>query len=352
MHVTIEKVCLSIGGYMKSKLNVTPTSYRILTEWIKMAKKLEGKINTNSQDIEFVIETIPKRKSKLLAFRWYGGKYSHLDWLLPLLPKAHHFCEPFAGSASVLLNRDPSPVETLNDIDGEVTNFFKVLRDKPGELIRRLYLTPFSREEYKKAILAKWNKNLDEIERARLFFVRAEQVRIGLAQSATVGRWAWCKNTSRRGMAGAVSRWLNRIEALWFVAERLKRVQIENDDAFNVIKRYDSEETLFYCDPPYVHESRGDPNAYGYEMSEHQHRKLADLLHSVKGMVALSGYRCQLLDKLYADWIRIDAPPKIAHSVKKLRTESLWINYDLELIVEETIAWLKRKGCKFNIPKK
>lgn len=332
-------------------IKITPTGYRILEKWIKIAEE-RVKNSKNTSDIEIIVEEVRDNngKRKLLAFRWYGGKYSHLDFILPLLPKAHHFCEPFAGSASVLLNREPSPVETLNDIDGDITNFFRVLRDHTEEFIEKLYLTPFSREEYKKAILSRGRKDLDSVERARLFFIRAEQVRIGLAQTATLGRWAWCKNTSRRGMSGAVSRWLNRIEALWAVAERLRRVQIENDDAFNVIKRYDSENTLFYCDPPYPHESRGDPNAYGYEMTEKDHERLSKLLHSVKGMVALSGYRCKLLDELYNDWIRVGFPIRIIHSVKEPRQESLWINYDLDIIGKDTIERLKRKGVKFSKP--
>ncbi len=89
-----------------------------------------------------------KPPGKLIAFGWYGGKFSHLNWLLPLLPTCHHYCEPFAGSAAVLLNRDPSPVETYNDIDGEVTNFFRVLRDNKEELVEKIGLTPFSREEF------------------------------------------------------------------------------------------------------------------------------------------------------------------------------------------------------------
>src|SRR5579859_7029021 len=92
------------------------------------------------------------RRRRLIAFGWYGGKFSHLEWLLPLLPKAHHYCEPFSGSAAVLLNRDPSPVETYNDVDGEVVNFFRVLRDQSAELERAIALTPFSREEFHRAI--------------------------------------------------------------------------------------------------------------------------------------------------------------------------------------------------------
>src|ERR1017187_11031879 len=88
------------------------------------------------------------RGQKLIAFGWYGGKFSHLEWLLPLLPKCHHYCEPFAGSAAILLNRGTSPVETYNDLDGEVCNFFRVLRDDKDRLVEAIGLTPFSREEF------------------------------------------------------------------------------------------------------------------------------------------------------------------------------------------------------------
>lgn len=266
-------------------------------------------------------------RKKLIAFGWYGGKFSHLDWLLPLLPKTRHFCEPFGGSAAVLINREPSPVETYNDLDGEVVNFFKVLRDEKDELIEMIGLTPFSRKEYINAINMKGNPNLSNLERARLFYIRARQTRTGLAQSATPGRWAHCRLTSRAAMAGAVSRWLGAVESLSQIAQRLLRVQFENSPAIEVIERYDSPETLFYCDPPYPHESRGDSNAYEFEMTDEEHTELAEKLHTVKGKVAISSYGCALMRKLYGDWERIDAPEKLCHSVKRLRQESLWINY-------------------------
>ncbi len=130
-----------------------------------------------------------KRRNKLIAFGWYGGKFSHLNWLLPLLPKCHHYCEPFAGSAAVLLNRDVSPVETYNDIDGEVANFFRVLRDHRNELVEAIGLTPFSRQEFSLAV-SKTSDSIPDIEKARRFFVRARQARTGLAQTASLGRWA------------------------------------------------------------------------------------------------------------------------------------------------------------------
>ena len=265
-------------------------------------------------------------RKKIIAFGWYGGKYSHLEWLLPLLPESQHYCEPFGGSAAVLLNRTPSPVETYNDLDGEVVNFFRVLRNQQSKLLKSIAFTPFSREEFFIACSTNGEK-ISDLERARRFFIRARQVRTGLAQTASIGRWANCKNTSRAGMSGVVSRWLGSVETLPSITERLLRVQVENRPAIETLKLYDDKTTLFYCDPPYPHESRKDNKAYGNEMSNEEHEQLSKILHGVTGKVAVSGYRCSLMDTLYKDFRRYDAPAKLCHSVKKSRTEALWTNY-------------------------
>lgn len=269
------------------------------------------------------------QKKKVIAFGWYGGKYSHLDWLLPLLPPCHHYCEPYGGSGAVLLNRPPSPVETYNDLDGEVANFFRVLREEKERLTEAIGLTPFSREEFSIACIVDPEQN--PLERARRFFVRARQVRTGLAQTASLGRWANCKNTSRAGMSGVISRWLGSIEDLPEIAERLLRVQIENRPALDVIRLYDSPDTLFYCDPPYVHLTRGDNSSYGYEMTDDEHRDLANVLNSIQSRVAISNYQCELMDELYptSKWIKTVASEKTIHSTKGKRVEALWTNYDL-----------------------
>lgn len=318
--------------------------------------------------------------AKCLPFRWYGGKYSHLNWLLPQLPKTHRYIEPFGGSGSVLLNRDPSPVEVYNDRDSEVTNFFKILRDHRDELLEKISLTPFSREEFEYAIEMQGNDSLCDVERARLFFVRAGQVRSGLAQDATPGRWAYCKNASRRDMASAVSRWHSRLDHLDQAADRIggygeveaviselkeeekdeiaaeleglnndeavevlqeaklddmadrfRRVQIENRDAAEVIQTYgDSEDALIYCDPPYPHGSRSDgtTTTYRFEMTDEEHAELAEVLHDSEAKVAISSYRCDLTEELYGDWNRIDVQ-KTAHTSKESRVESLWLNYPI-----------------------
>lgn len=274
-----------------------------------------------------IVGNASQRRKRMIAFGWYGGKFSHLNFILPNLPEDdRHFCDVFGGSAAVIINRRPAPVETYNDIDSEVVNFFRVLRDPADgkQLIRAIALTPFSREELVRALELAG----DPLERARRFFVRARQTRTGLAQTSSEGRWAHCLLTSRAGMAGAVSRWLGSVEGLSEIVQRLQRIQIENAPALEVIERYDSVDTLFYIDPPYVHDARGDSKAYGVEMSNDDHRELAEMLLGIEGRAAVSGYRTALYDDLYESWRRVDADPKTCHSVRQLRQESLWLNYD------------------------
>lgn len=310
-----------------------------------------------------IVARASTRREKMIAFGYYGGKFSHLDFILPLLPEGYvHYCEPFGGSGAVLINRNPALVETYNDLDSELVTFFRCLRDHNEELIRQIALTPFSREEL---ILAnKPEPDLEDVERARRFFVRARQTRTGLAQTSSEGRWAHCILTSRAGMAGAVSRWLGSVEGLAEIVQRLLRVQVENAPATEIIRRYDSSSTLFYCDPPYPHEARGDSKAYGFELTDRQHEELSDVLHAAKGAVAVSGYTCDLMERLYGDWLRVDAPPHLCNSSKTERVESMWLNYSvpdkatnlfaekqMPLLVKQprAIYAVKRKNAKKNV---
>lgn len=204
---------------------------------------------------------------KLVAFSWFGGKTSHLKWLLPIINNATHtsYIESFGGSAAVLLNKQQSRIEVYNDIYSDVVNFFKVLRNQHTELVNLLRLTPYSREEFRLAC----NKiETSELERARQFFVIARQVRTGLATAASPGRWAYVSRDSRKDMALTVSRWLSGIDGLTDISERLKQVQIENLDALDVIKRYDTVDSLHYIDPPYLLDVRTGGIAYANEFSK------------------------------------------------------------------------------------
>lgn len=130
-------------------------------------------------------------------------------------------------------------------------------------------------------------------------------------------------------MSGVISRWLGGVDALPAIADRLLRVQIENRPAVDVISLYDSSRTLFYCDPPYVHGTRGDRSAYGHEMSDDEHRALAKVLNVAQGMVAISNYQCDLMDTFYPTpkWHKVIGPKRTIHSTKGTRSEVLWTNY-------------------------
>jgi DNA adenine methylase len=139
-------------------------------------------------------------------------------------------------------------------------------------------------------------------------------------------------------MSGVISRWLGGVEMLPAIAHRLLRVQIENRPAADVIRLYDSRRTLFYCDPPYVHSTRGDSKAYKYEMTDDEHAELAKGLNSAKGKVAFSNYDCGLLDELYPSpkWFKHTSPPRTNHSTKGKRVEVLWTNYDPREVLRPT----------------
>ncbi len=136
-------------------------------------------------------------------------------------------------------------------------------------------------------------------------------------------------------MSGVVSRWLGSMDSLPDIAERLLRVQIENRPAIDVIQLYDSPNTLFYCDPPYVHETRSDSKAYEFEMTNLQHQELAYTLNAAKGLVAFSNYDCELLDLLYPQdrWFKHVLPPRTNHATKGKRSEVLWTNYPTTEVV-------------------
>jgi len=229
------------------------------------------------------------------AFRYYGGKYRLGEWIIEQLPKHDHYVEPFGGAASVLLRKAPSKVETLNDLNDHIVNYFQVLRDRPEELVNQILLTPWSRREYENAFAPVD----DPVERARRFWVRMAE---GIAPAPQAKGWRCVKRDP-----GKMSEFANRLKCmqnLYAVAERLRSVQIECLPALDVVQKYDDPETLFYVDPPYVAETRSQTQRYAIEWSDDDHRQLAELLRKVEGMVVLSGYRCDLYDELYAGWTR------------------------------------------------
>jgi DNA adenine methylase len=292
--------------------------------------------------------TVGEAQKRISAFAWYGGKFSQLDWLLPLLPPCKHFVDVFGGSGAVVMNRAPSPLETYNDLDKDVVHFFRTIRDpaKLQELLRQLELTPYSREERTMAHLSLHrpeSEELDEIERARRFFVLARQSTRGQVQfqGSPLGIWKFTRDAMSRGMAGTVSSWQYGIDGLAAVAARFRTIQVENYPAIRIIELYDTPDTLFYNDPPYVQDTRETSHRrrdYTNEMSDDDHRTLAAALHKIKGRAAISGFPSQLYDELYGDWNKIMMPRISGASAAYMqdgnkeasdRIEVLWTNYPL-----------------------
>jgi len=264
--------------------------------------------------------------------------------LLPLIPKHHIYVEVFGGAANLLLAKEPSPVEVYNDIDSGLVNFFRVIRDKDKfkQFYEQVMLIPYSREEFYYC-RDTWRDEEDDILRAVKWFVAAGQNFSGQLG----GSWAYAVTASSKGMAKRVSGWLSSIELLPEVSERFLRVQIEHNDFRKILKAYDTEETFFYLDPPYVLETR-KCKAYEHEMSLKDHEDLVDLLLHIKGKAMLSGYEHNVHKPLeQAGWIKIKIEARCCatgttkgtkhlqnkeNGEKLKRTECVWLSPNCETI--------------------
>ena len=223
--------------------------------------------------------------------------------LFKLIPPHHTYVEPFGGGASLLFTKEPSPVEVYNDMDSGLVNFFRTLRDpeKFEKFHLLVSLTPWSREEYY-FCRETWEQCEDDIERAYRWYIVTR-----MSFSGDFGTsWSFAVTASRRKMAGTCSAWLSTIEGMPEIHNRLMQVQIEHNDFRKIIKTYDTPDTLFYCDPPYVPDTRKG-GGYTCEMTVEDHKELIELLLHVKGMVILSGYRHLVHEPLeQARWRRYD----------------------------------------------
>jgi DNA adenine methylase len=258
---------------------------------------------------------------------YFGGKITLGPVIASLLPEHEHYVEPYAGSLAVLLAKEPSPHETVNDLDGALMMFWRVLRDQPDALERACALTPHARGEFEVA------RNLtdapNDLELARRVWVLLTQ---GRAARLTRTGWRhYCDPVqSSVGMPGYLAGYVQRIAP---AAARLANVSLENRPALDVIRKYGAvPQVLLYVDPPYLGSTRGDGDAYRVEMrTEAEHRELAEALRDCRATVVLSGYPSPLYDEeLYPDWHRrtFDASTGQGGTWAN-RTEVLWSNRPL-----------------------
>lgn len=250
--------------------------------------------------------------------RYMGSKWQLAKWIISHMPPHDIYVEPFCGGAAIFFRKAVSPLEVLNDLNGDVLNFFDVLRTREDELVRVIDLTPYSEAEYERSLEP---LVADGLERARRFYIRSYQ---GIGGAGAARRAGWRSVTDLARGSTPASDW-SRLTGLHKGAQRLKAAQLHNQNALEIITRYDTPKTLFYVDPPYVLDSRKDSrNVYAHEMTDLQHRELAEVLHHISGMALLSGYQCDLYDELYADWIVVSKSNTT--NGNSTATEYLWIS--------------------------
>lgn len=265
------------------------------------------------------------------ALRWHGGKWRLAPWIISHFPPHRTYVEPYGGAASVLLRKPRAYAEVYNDLDDEVVNLFRVLRDEAmaDRLLEMVQLTPFARAEFEEA----YQPTDEPVERARRLMIRSF---FGFGSNANAGQrrghrsTGFRKNTTRAGTTPATD-WRTFPDHIPALIERLRGVVIEHRPALRVVDDQDGPDTLVYADPPYMHATRSAVRynserglIYAHEMDDAQHEELLAHLLTVESMVVLSGYACPLYENTLASWRRVETETHADGA--KPRTEVLWIN--------------------------
>lgn len=263
------------------------------------------------------------------VLRYHGGKFRLAPWVLQFFPPHAVYVEPFGGAASVLMLKPRARAECYNDLDGQIVNIFRLLRDPETalELQRRVALTPFARDEFEWS----YEPPIDDMDAAHKLIVRSFMGHG--SDSATRGcRTGFRAKLSDDGRVLPSIEWATWPDTIPAFTRRLQGVTIENRDAIEVIQRMDSPKTLFFIDPPYVHSTRSalagrsaKTHGYRHEMTDAEHRALAAVLHRLRGMVVLCGYPSELYSEdLFSDWESYSRRAQADHG--KARTEVVWLN--------------------------
>lgn len=269
------------------------------------------------------------------ALRYYGGKFRLAPWIISHFPQHDSYVEPCGGAGSILLLKERSPLETFNDLDGQITNFFRVIRDRRDELIEKIEFTPWSRLEYDLVRLP----CDDELESARRVYMW-----LNMAISAS-RRYRSGMRMVKNSEAVPAQQHINT-KHLYDISRRLMGVQIEGLPAIECIQRYDTPNTLTYFDPPYLMEGRTSGKEYMIEADEQFHIDAAELLNQSQGYVIVSGYTSELYRLQYEvqGWSRLDQETQ---TNGEKRVESIWLNPKLAYILakqQETPSQLNLFG--------
>jgi len=254
------------------------------------------------------------------VLKYPGGKWRIADWIISHFPEHNVYLEPFFGSGAIFFKKPPAYIETINDVDGDIVNLFKVCREYPEELAAAINLTPFAREEFNSCYNT---ENGNPVERARRTLVRYHQS-FGTSNSS---RNSW-KNTQTAGGPRCATMWNYLPDTVIECCERLKEAQIESIDAVELIERYNDADTLIYCDPPYLQDIR-KKRIYKNEYTEEQHITLLDTILKSKSKIIISGYDNPLYNEKLSKWQSDEIPTTAQMGLP--RTEKIWMNFECQL---------------------
>ena len=256
--------------------------------------------------------------------KYPGAKWRLAPWIISFFPEHHSYLEPFFGSGAVLFRKERSDIETINDLDGNVINFFECVKNDPEKLAHEIYFTPYARDVYERAYTIQKTKMFkDRYEQAASFLICCNMAH-GFRTSGThVG---WKEDIAGRERAYAAMYWTSIPEALIDAADRLRGVQVENKPAVNLISKFNFADVLIYADPPYCHTTRTGGKQYYHEMTDDDHLELLHTLKRHKGPAIISGYSSQLYEEELRDWHR--ETKMTTNLLAQAREEVVWMNFE------------------------
>lgn len=260
------------------------------------------------------------------VIKYPGSKWNIAPQLVELIPEHHSYVEPFFGSGAVLFNKPVSDIETVNDLDSDVVNLFRCIQKDSERLARLVMTTPFSREEYERQFDGCTSTlYASNFQRAAGFLIKCWQGHGFRTNGYKVG---WKNDVVGREKAYALWNWYRLPDWIIDITERLRKVQIENRPALEVIERFNYTQVFMYLDPPYMLGTRSGKQ-YMHEMTDAEHEELLQMILQSRAKIMISGYETDMYNDYLSGWEKRQFSSCAEHG--KPRIETVWMNYKADL---------------------